>query len=397
MSSQALMTTNNKDEHKDKHHAVAIELPSNAADANSTLPQQRFSFQPLLSPPQNSSSSSSSASSSSSSSSSTSASTNALPPPITGPAPTTAPAPPLPVVHKDVKHLGIIIFTGTFMAIIAGYINGVTILSTFGNPVSHVSGTTSKIGIYLVQGSFTTKNVMDKFIQAILLIFFFLLGSTMTGCVIRAQSFKLGRYFGIVMMFESVLLCFSAVFYAGDSMVAGQYAAAMACGLQNAMATRFSGAVVRTTHMTGIMTDIGLLMGNWMRWGETTNLWRLKVFLPLFFGFLGGGSLGALAFLHMGTDSLFIPALFTMAGGVGFFVHDVLWGQKGWCIEFVPSFILKSLGHEYLHPHHAHRQKSQDLKSPSSAAASASSTSADSHSVVVAIVPTTEAAPAKRT
>lgn len=29
------------------------------------------------------------------------------------------------------------------------------------------------------------------------------------------------------------------------------------CGIQNAMCTTFSGAVVRTTHMTGITTDIG--------------------------------------------------------------------------------------------------------------------------------------------
>ncbi len=79
------------------------------------------------------------------------------------------------------------------------------------------------------------------------------------------------------MIIESILLFFATVMYAGSSYVGAQYAAACACGLQNGMATRFSGAVVRTTHMSGIVTDIGLLLGNWMRWGDVVCLFgRLR-------------------------------------------------------------------------------------------------------------------------
>jgi hypothetical protein len=59
------------------------------------------------------------------------------------------------------------------------------------------------------------------------------------------HSFKLGRYFGAVMMMESGLLFLSCILYAGTADVTAQYAAAMAMGLQNGAATRFSGAVVR--------------------------------------------------------------------------------------------------------------------------------------------------------
>ncbi|WP_316568022.1 DUF1275 family protein [Myxococcus sp. MxC21-1] len=41
-------------------------------------------------------------------------------------------------------------------------------------------------------------------------------------------------------------------------------------GLQNALVTRVSGAVVRTTHITGILTDIGIQvvrLGSWLREG----------------------------------------------------------------------------------------------------------------------------------
>lgn len=40
--------------------------------------------------------------------------------------------------------------------------------------------------------------------------------------------------------------------------------AAMAMGMQNAMTTKFSGAVIRTTHITGLTTDMGIVTANWL-------------------------------------------------------------------------------------------------------------------------------------
>ena len=38
-----------------------------------------------------------------------------------------------------------------------------------------------------------------------------------------------------------------------------------AIGMQNALVTRLSGAVVRTTHLTGVFTDLGIEMARWFR------------------------------------------------------------------------------------------------------------------------------------
>ena len=35
----------------------------------------------------------------------------------------------------------------------------------------------------------------------------------------------------------------------------------------------------------------------------------------------------------MGTNCLFIPASFTLVGGITFFAHGVLWGENGWCLD----------------------------------------------------------------
>lgn len=40
---------------------------------------------------------------------------------------------------------------------------------------------------------------------------------------------------------------------------------AMALGIQNAMTTKLSGAVIRTTHLTGLTTDLGILTAHWLQ------------------------------------------------------------------------------------------------------------------------------------
>ena len=90
-------------------------------------------------------------------------------------------------------------------------------------------------------------------------------------------------------------------------------------------------SLLSTTHMTGIATDIGLYIGNWLRWGDASNLWRLQILVPLLVFFWVGAALGAYSFASYGTNSLFYPAGLTLLGGCYFFVFDVLFGTYGWC------------------------------------------------------------------
>ena len=50
-----------------------------------------------------------------------------------------------------------------------------------------------------------------------------------------------------------------------DHPAMGALLAAMACGLQNAMATTFSGAAIRTSHLSGMFTDLGIGIGHALR------------------------------------------------------------------------------------------------------------------------------------
>ncbi|MCV5232039.1 DUF1275 domain-containing protein, partial [Escherichia coli] len=84
------------------------------------------------------------------------------------------------------------------------------------------------------------------------------------GFFIESSALKLGRRYGVALCIEGRLLLLSLGFLVQGDLY-GQYLASAACGLQNAMITTFSGAVVRTTHMTGIITDLGIMIGESLR------------------------------------------------------------------------------------------------------------------------------------
>lgn len=78
-------------------------------------------------------------------------------------------------------------------------------------------------------------------------------------------------------------------------------------GLQNAVITKVSGAVIRTTHVTGLLTDIGIELGRslYINRGDRgepvrANRERLRVHLTLLSSFLVGGICGGLGFSRGG-------------------------------------------------------------------------------------------------
>ncbi|AGK50825.1 MULTISPECIES: YoaK family protein [Burkholderia] len=81
-------------------------------------------------------------------------------------------------------------------------------------------------------------------------------------------------------------------------------------GLQNAIITKLSNAEIRTTHMTGIVTDLGIELGKLFYWNSTqvdpgepdvyANRQKLRVLGTMLAMFFSGGLAGALGFKHVG-------------------------------------------------------------------------------------------------
>lgn len=103
-----------------------------------------------------------------------------------------------------------------------------------------------------------------------------------------------------------------------DAFPPSAYLVCLACGLQNGMCTTFSGAVIRTTHVTGILTDIGLIIGQAIFHKRTRkHLWKLKILVPLYTSFCCGGIIGWFAFGLMHNKAILPPCAIIGCLGLG--------------------------------------------------------------------------------
>jgi len=77
-------------------------------------------------------------------------------------------------------------------------------------------------------------------------------------------------------------------------------------GLQNAIVTKISRAEIRTTHVTGLVTDIGIELGKLIYWnGDSADKvvadrGKLRLLASLLAMFLAGGLAGAFGFKYIG-------------------------------------------------------------------------------------------------
>lgn len=89
----------------------------------------------------------------------------------------------------------------------------------------------------------------------------------------------------------------------------------LAMGMQNALVSVVSGAVVRTTHLTGMFTDLGIdLSVAVLSRKNLNNVLKRRILLKLVIivSFLTGGVIGGVAYLHIGFHAFFVPVGFLL-------------------------------------------------------------------------------------
>ncbi|MHA6203736.1 YoaK family protein [Dyella soli] len=202
---------------------------------------------------------------------------------------------------------------GGLLALIAGCINAVGYLCFRHQPITHLTGTSTELGLALAS--------LDggEILHWALAIASFLAGAVLSGFIVQQSTLRLGRRYGVVLMLESLFL-FTAtpLIHAGSDR--GLYLASMACGLQNAMVSTYSGASFRTTHLSGIFTDLGIYLGQRLR-GLPVDMLRIHVCLLVAGNFIVGATLGALGFMAWQERVLLVPAVLTGLVGLAYAIY----------------------------------------------------------------------------
>lgn len=225
------------------------------------------------------------------------------------------PAPPVPFVNQWPTWLTAI--WAASVAAIAGFINAHSFNKALQIPVTHMTGTSSQVALRLGNGDFS-----EKFWQFASILVAFLLGAALSGMIVGTRVLKPGRRYGIVWAAEGAILLAAEGLFIADFHWGGTLMMAAACGLQNAMASSYLGLVLRTTHLTGVLTDLGILLGHWLK-REAVSKAKACILSSILGGFLAGGIFAARWDAWTAASPLPFLGAGLLVFGLGYYVHRV--------------------------------------------------------------------------
>lgn len=205
---------------------------------------------------------------------------------------------------------------------VAGYTNVLTLL-VCGQTTSHVSGTSSQLGMDIATGNWKA----GAYMFSLVVTFFF--GAALSGILMeggRRRGWE--SIYVLPMAVEGIFLAIFAILveWHVDGTMHGDASKlwltlipAAAMGLQNATITRISGGVVRTTHVTGVVTDFGVESALWVMTklrkappksasGSPMGIYRLALLSSVIGSFILGAALGALSLEYFARWAM-VPAV----------------------------------------------------------------------------------------
>lgn len=185
------------------------------------------------------------------------------------------------------------------LAFCAGILNTTALMGFTHVSASHVTGNISQVAVSFFYGD------MQNLYLFLLSIFSFWVGSVLSGMIIGGSELNIHRHYGYAMALELVLLGFSLLLYLQKNDF-GQMMIAMACGLQNSMVATYNGTVIRTTHLTGVTSDLGASVGRWIV-GRKIDKNKIMLHSALWWGFFGGGFVAVWLYAKIGYLSMLLP------------------------------------------------------------------------------------------
>jgi uncharacterized membrane protein YoaK (UPF0700 family) len=215
----------------------------------------------------------------------------------------------------------------TLLPAVAGAVNASGFFAV-GVYTSHMSGSTARIGDELAAGN------RAGALQAASMVFAFFVGAAVaTALIDAARRLSQARYMSALLLEAAALTAFAVATLHMGPQTRGMtleltWLLCFAMGAQNAMVTRISRAEVRTTHVTGIVTDLGIesvralrcLLRAARRQGSglgarglfsllrnDPELQKLRLHLNVYGAFVAGAAAGPMIWLRLGGASLLLP------------------------------------------------------------------------------------------
>jgi len=195
----------------------------------------------------------------------------------------------------------------------AGFINAAGFLA-FSVLTTNVTGHAALLAINIATVNFRATRMVA------LWLLLFLAGAFLSSFYISKVGRNKSFAYTMPIVFIIIILLFVAIFGRGynNSLPETEYFAGsllFAMGMQNAMVSMISGSVVRTTHLTGMFTDLGIDLSEAIHSFKNLNsVIRRRIFLRLaiIVSFLSGGVIGSLIFIQLRFTAFYVPIGFLL-------------------------------------------------------------------------------------
>ena len=207
------------------------------------------------------------------------------------------------------RHLGLV------LAFVAGATNAGGFLAVQ-QYTSHMTGIVSATADFLALGT------LDLALAGLGALLSFIIGAACSAILVNySRQHGLHSEFALPLMLEAVLLLCFGLLGARLAIIDGMFVSltvillSFIMGLQNAVVSKLSHAEIRTTHVTGIVTDIGIELGKAMyrNANVVVNRARLQLLSLLLLFFFVGGIAGAFGFKLVGYGATVPLALLLVA------------------------------------------------------------------------------------
>lgn len=203
-----------------------------------------------------------------------------------------------------------VLFGAVVLAFSAGILNTTALMGFTHVSASHVTGNISQVAVAVFLADWANLKLF------VISVGSFWFGSVLSGMIIGSSELHINKDYGYAMYLQFLLLCGSLGLYLHDNEY-GQMLIAMACGLQNSMVTTYHGTVIRTTHLTGVTSDLGASVGRWLI-GRKVSRHKLLLHSFLWWGFFIGGFVAVWLYAHVGYLSMLLPMVIILLSAMSY-------------------------------------------------------------------------------
>ncbi|WHF52249.1 YoaK family protein [Chryseobacterium gotjawalense] len=201
--------------------------------------------------------------------------------------------------------------------------------------LSFVAGLVNVVGFFSVQK--LTTNVTGHFaffvdevfklnfenaFHVALFVFYFFFGAFFANFTVEIYSrIRENETYVFPIITEALILTIIA--FTGNYLIKTNpdviaYSLLFAMGMQNSLVTSISKSIVRTTHLTGLFTDMGIEFSQLFFYKDQFHKRRLlksiKLRVTIIFMFFVGGVSGGILFEHFGIQSLILGSVILLGG-----------------------------------------------------------------------------------